>query len=103
MTPCSLRPRRISISCSISASEGAGGFIQDQNLGILRKRLGDFGHLHLAHPQMTDDAPGRDIQMVFLQYLLGIGVEFIPVDDPVFYRLLSQVNIFTDGDAGYQG
>ena len=52
---------------NLGLGQRAGRFIQDQDLGILRKRLGDFRHLHLAYTQVFDDRMRGDIQMIFIQ------------------------------------
>ncbi len=60
--------------------QGTGRFIQDQYLGILRKRFGDLGHLHFANAQILHQFIGVDFQVVFVQDLLCICEQFIPVN-----------------------
>ena len=83
--------------------QGGGGLVQDQHLGVFRQRLGDLGHLHLAHPQILDQGVRRDVQLEPLEQRGGLGVQPVPVDGHAVARLLAQEDVLPHRHVGDEG
>ena len=82
--------------------QGGGGLVQDHQAGVLGQRLGDLGHLLLAHADVLDQRFGRLGQTHHLQILRGLGVGLVPVDGKLFAPLIAQEHVLPDGHIGDQ-
>ena len=77
--------------------------VQDQQLGILCQRLGDFHQLLLAHADVLDQRVGGFRQAHGTQVLGGLGMGLVPVDGKGFALFVAQEHILCNGHLGHQG
>ena len=82
--------------------EGGGWLVEDQHLRVLRKSLRDFHDLLLAHAEIGHDGARVDAEVVFVQNLLRLVVELVPIDEAARPRLAAEVYVLPHGHAGNQ-
>ncbi len=70
--------------------------VEDQELHLLRQRLGDLDQLLLADAYVGDQRIGGFLQAHRLHQLAAAAEGFVPVDDAVPRRLVAQKHIFGD-------
>jgi hypothetical protein len=73
-----------------------GRLIEHQDARVLRQGLRDFDKLLLTNSEVDDRRSRINLQMQFVEQLLGSAVEFFPFDDPEAPWLAAQKNIFRD-------
>ena len=83
--------------------EGGGGLVEDQQLHLLRQRLGDLDQLLLADTEVLDLGERVLRETDPREELDGLPVGAVPADDAVRGRLVAEEDVLGDRQLGDQG
>ncbi|MNC04958.1 hypothetical protein D3C75_524110 [compost metagenome] len=82
--------------------QGGGGFVHDDDLGVIGECLGDLDHLHLGDGEGADLDPWVYVDVQFVEDALGVVIHLAVVDEPALGGVATEPHVVHHGALQYQ-
>ena len=90
-------PDLIKQDLDLAPGQNRGRLIQNQDIGLFRKRLGDLNHLTVRHRKIANACARIDITLQLIQKLLRLCAHGCLIKEPAAFDFTAQKDVFFDG------